>query len=185
MSITRQDAPQQNNSVFTQQGESSSIDNPMRQYHNAPPQYPQSLPPIFGNFPNGPKRLPAPTGSVMDNTDLFLGLAKREENDVMSRTLRTIVNDSLMMLPGQITIRCNDVVFISSNYTYDPTISLPSGKEINVPGMSTISAVMMQMVDLQTSENDIIAFAGAIDSLVSAMRDRQKAQETPIQESGE
>lgn len=181
MTITREEAPNQNQTA----SEKSSMDirasiehmqrhnvMPQRnpQFGNMPPNMP---PPLFGGYRNNQNTMNVPKGSVMDSVDLFVGLAKRDSNDVMSYPVKTLHDVATLSHDGtRLTTRRNNVVFMPSPHMYGVVISLPSGIEILAAGDNSVSSVMMQLVERQASEDDMIAFAEAIDILVGELREK-------------
>lgn len=192
MTITREEAPNQDQTV----GEKSSMDTranvanmqrpnvmPQRmpQFGNMPPNMP---PPLFGGYRNNQNTVNVPKGSAMDSVDLFVGLAKRDSNDVMSYPVKALHDVATWSHDGaRLTTRRNNVVFMTSPHMYGVVISLPSGIEVSVAGDTSVSSVMMQLVEQQASEDDMIAFAEATDILVGELREKYEEMDQMDNES--
>lgn len=111
-----------------------------------------------------------PKGSVSDNLELFITLAKQNEDDIMSSSPRRLLDEVLQQTPHKHTYRHADVVLVRTAQM--TLISLPSGGEIY--SGATVAMDLMSIASNIGEEDDLIMYAECMDNMVHELRKREK-----------
>lgn len=127
-------------------------------------------------------------GLVVDSVDVYLEIANKSHENVMGLDVTTLINTlfGLQSRP-KIALRRDNVVFIRGNgYPNGYVILLPSGEEVTISHGDTVAISLLTIVSRggENVEDDIIAFASAVDALVKVVKDvHAKNSETAVAEA--
>lgn len=116
-----------------------------------------------------------PKGSVSDNLDLFISLAKQKEGDIMSASPRWLLDELLQSTPHKHSYRHADVVFFRTPQM--TIVSLPSGNEIY--SGNTVAMDLMSISCNIGDEEDLIMYAECVDNMLREVK-KQEAEVTEL-----
>lgn len=116
-----------------------------------------------------------PKGSVSDNLDLFIALAKQKEGDVMSSSPRWLLDELLQNTPHKHSYRHADVVFFRTPQM--TIVSLPSGNEIY--SGNTVAMDLMSISCNIGDEEDLIMYAECVDNMLKEVK-KQEAEQAQL-----